>query len=65
MRFVIVALLATGCVRVQPYQRETLARRDMELGAFDPITRGEDHARSYREGSTGGGRASAGGCGCN
>jgi hypothetical protein len=37
----------------------------MELGAMSNLTSGEEHARAYREGSTGSARAKAGGCGCN
>ena len=62
-----VALLLTlaGCVRVAPYERETLARRDMDSGRDAELRAGEDHARAYREGSSGGGAVSSGGCGCN
>ncbi len=61
----LVMVLASGCVRVQAYQRGTLARRDMELGAGSELGRGEEHARQYREGAAGGGSGKAGGCGCN
>ncbi len=61
----IVALGGAGCARVQAHQRGTLARPDMELGAFGTLTGGEDHARAYREGSSGSSRTKAGGCGCN
>lgn len=54
-----------GCARVAPYERETLARRDMELGENAELTAGEEHAVAYREGSSGGGTAKGGGCGCN
>lgn len=69
-RFLVFVLLlavaaGSGCLRVQAHQRGTLARPDMELGAFSDLQGGEDHARAYREGSTGGARAKAGGCGCN
>jgi hypothetical protein len=47
------------------YQRGTLARPDMELGAGEDLSRGEEHARAYREGAIGGGGGKAGGCGCN
>jgi hypothetical protein len=57
--------LLGGCHRVAAYQRETLARPDMELGAAPDLGQGEDHARAYREGATGGGTGKAGGCGCN
>lgn len=54
-----------GCARVAPYERETLARRDMQLAEDPELTFGEEHANEYREGSTGGGPAKGGGCGCN
>lgn len=60
-----LATAATGCTRVKPYERGTLARPDMELGGDRNLSAGEDHARTYREGSTGGTRVKAGGCGCN
>jgi Domain of unknown function (DUF4266) len=56
---------ATGCARVAPYERETLARRDMEMGGDADLAAGEEHAVAYREGSSGGGDAKGGGCGCN
>jgi hypothetical protein len=54
-----------GCARVAPYEREILARRDMEMGAHSDLAAGEEHAVAYREGSSGGGDAKGGGCGCN
>jgi hypothetical protein len=54
-----------ACASVAPYERETLSRSDMELSAHPELRAGEDHARSYREGSSGAGRARGGGCGCN
>lgn len=64
MRLSVVLLIASGCATVAPYERETLARSDMQLGS-SALTSGEEHARAYREGSMGGGPASGGGCGCN
>jgi hypothetical protein len=61
----VVALALPGCARVAPYERGTLARRDMALGADGDVTAGEEHAIAYREGSSGGGSAQGGGCGCN
>ena len=58
-------LVAGGCARVAPYERETLARPDMVLGANPDLAAGEEHGLAYREGSSGGGDAKAGGCGCN
>ncbi|MCG5055985.1 MAG: DUF4266 domain-containing protein [Myxococcales bacterium] len=55
----------TGCLRVPPYLRETLARRDMTLGREAALRAGERHAQAYREGASGGGEVRSGGCGCN
>ncbi len=67
LALVLLAGLAAGagCHRVSANQRETLARPDMELGAAPELGAGEEHARGYREGATGGGAGKAGGCGCN
>lgn len=61
----LTALAAAGCHRIGANQRGTLARPDMELGAAPELSSGEEHARGYREGATGGGQSKAGGCGCN
>ena len=65
----MVALVAlggtTGCVTTQPWERERLASGYMQLGKGTPLAAGEEHALSYREGSSGGGAAKGGGCGCN
>ncbi len=55
----------TGCVRVAPYERGTLAREDMALAEDPDLSAGPEHAREYREGSSGGSSAKGGGCGCN
>lgn len=67
MKLAIALLLiaGTGCHRISANKRETLARPDMELGAAPELSAGEEHARGYREGATGGGTGKAGGCGCN
>jgi Domain of unknown function (DUF4266) len=64
----LVLLFACGvgaCARVAPYERGTLARSDMELGKNPDLSAGEEHGIAYREGSSGGGDAKGGGCGCN
>lgn len=58
-------LSATACATVAPYERERLARPDMELGRNGDARAGEEHATAYREGSSGGMGSSGGGCGCN
>ena len=68
----LLALVATAlslsmgaCATVAPYERERLARPDMELGRNADAKAGEEHATAYREGSSGGMGSSGGGCGCN
>lgn len=62
----VMFLAVSGCARVAPHQRGTLARRDMQVGANPDLTAGEEHATAYREGSSGGvAAARGGGCGCN
>lgn len=60
-----LALGAGACATVAPYERERLARPDMELGRNADARAGEEHATAYREGSVGGLGSSGGGCGCN
>jgi hypothetical protein len=57
--------MSTACVRVAPYERERLSRKDMALGQHADLVAGEEHAVAYREGSSGSGEAKGGGCGCN
>jgi len=61
----IVLVLASACATVPPYERETLARRDMQLQRNPDAAAGEQHATAYREGSSGAEGTSGGGCGCN
>ncbi len=62
---VVVVLGCSACATVAPYQRETLARPDMQLERNGDLAAGEEHATEYREGSGGAVGASGGGCGCN
>ena len=66
IRFVsLILVLATGCVTVQPYEREVLARPDMQLDSNAALGHAEGHAIEVREGSSGGLGGGGGGCGCN
>ena len=59
------ALACAACATVQPYERERLAKRDMQLEREPDASAGESHAVAYREGSSGATGATGGGCGCN
>jgi hypothetical protein len=63
--FLLGLTTAGGCATVAPYERETLAREDMQLERNPDAMAGEQHAVNYREGSSGAVGASGGGCGCN
>jgi len=63
----VIALPACSpaLVRVQPYERGTLAKPVM-ADSLDPLeTAMTDHAYFSREGSSGGAGVGGGGCGCN
>jgi hypothetical protein len=56
---------AAGCATVEPWERETLARGDMQFQGAPELRIAEAHATDVREGSAGGFDAAGGGCGCN
>jgi uncharacterized protein DUF4266 len=54
-----------GCAGVQPWQRDVLARPDMQIVA-DPVeAAADDHIYFSKEASSGGQGFGGGGCGCN
>jgi hypothetical protein len=65
LALVFLLLALSACATVPPYERETLARRDMALQRNPDASAGESHATAYREGSSGAEGTSGGGCGCN
>ncbi len=62
----VLLLLSLGaCVRVRPWEREHLARRQLDFGAERGEARFKGHLYETREGSRGGNGEPGGGCGCN
>jgi|TARA_B100001063_G_scaffold121702_1_gene113646 hypothetical protein len=60
----ISILFASGCTTVKPWQRGYLAKDVM--GTQDSLRASLDnHIYFSKEGSSGGGQAAGGGCGCN
>jgi hypothetical protein len=60
-----LALAASGCTTVKPYERELLAKRIMTFGP-DPYEDVLDlHMLEAREAAAGGYGSAGGGCGCN
>ncbi len=64
---IAAAALASGCssIGVKPWQRDVLAREEMQLDA-DPLDAAiDDHMYFSKEASSGGRSFAGGGCGCN
>jgi hypothetical protein len=63
----VVGLLLTlaSCAGVRPEDKEHLAEPAMTWGDEGLAAEHEQHVLDNREGSTGGGEARGGGCGCN
>jgi hypothetical protein len=59
-----VCVLAS-CATVRPEDREKLADPAMSFDSAAMAARQKQHLVDNREGSTGGGTAKGGGCGCN
>ena len=65
--FAILVLLscATGCTKVQPWQKGNLARSHMAFDPNPPQAQFQQHVYQSKEGSSGGYGVGGGGCGCN
>lgn len=61
----VAVLLTSGCVRVNPAQRELLADPSMQPAPQPQIDQADKHTANVREGSGGADGTAAGGCGCN
>jgi len=58
-------LLLDGCAGVQPWDRDVLARPEMQI-VSDPVeAAADDHIYFSKEASSGGKGFGGGGCGCN
>jgi len=64
---VSVAVIASGCTSmgVKPWQRDMLAREDMQLDSNPLDAAIDDHMYFSKEASSGGRSFAGGGCGCN
>lgn len=60
-----VLLSFVGCVRVKPYQRETLSRPALQTSPWPGVERNDLHVLGVREGTRGATGNAGGGCGCN
>ena len=67
MRYLLILLLVfvTGCETVQPWERGTLARPEMQWQDDEMEGRLREQDHTSKEASSGGSGAAGGGCGCN
>ena len=62
---ILFSVVATGCARVKPYERELLAKPMMLFQADPHEDVLDNHMLEAREGAAGGYGSAGGGCGCN
>jgi hypothetical protein len=65
-RLILIAALAvtaSGCVTVKPWERDLHAREDMQPNGLDIAI--DEHIYFSKEASSGGRGFGGGGCGCN
>ena len=65
LAFICAALAGCANLGVQPWEREALARDDMQLDSHALDTAFDDHIYFSKEGTSGGRGFGGGGCGCN
>ncbi len=65
--FLLLVISLTGCANwgVDPWDRDLLAEKPMQFGSDSVDDAYTDHIYFSKEGSSGGGGFSGGGCGCN
>ena len=61
----ISVLFSSGCTAVKPWQRGYLAKDVMSTSQDSLRNSLDNHIYFSKEGSSGGGQAAGGGCGCN
>ena len=61
----LASLLAAGCGTVKPWQRDLLARQQMQIVPSPMLHAVDQHVYFSKEGSAGGQDVGGGGCGCN
>ncbi|MGA7710796.1 MAG: DUF4266 domain-containing protein [Rhizomicrobium sp.] len=62
-----LAILCSACSSLgpKPWEKDLMARKEMQLGAYSQLTAAEEHIYFSKEASSGGRGFAGGGCGCN
>ncbi|MBV1882981.1 MAG: DUF4266 domain-containing protein [Pseudomonadales bacterium] len=61
----IISSFSTACTTVNVWERDVLSKREMSWQVSPMESDFKSHVYSAKEGSSGGGQAAGGGCGCN
>ena len=61
----VIALIASGCAEIKPWQRNILAQPEMQLDRDPMDSYVDQHVYFSKEAATGGRGIGGGGCGCN
>ena len=61
----VLSLLACSDTNIKPWEREQLAKKEMQFNSSKISSAMETHFYYSKEGSSGGQGFSGGGCGCN
>ena len=59
------APLKDNFVGPQPWEKDIMARKEMQVDAYSFLSAAEDHVYFSKEASSGGRGFAGGGCGCN
>ena len=64
---VVLTLSCTACTSIgpKPWEKDLLARPEMQLNPYPLQTASDEHIYFSKEGSSGGRSFAGGGCGCN
>jgi hypothetical protein len=65
MSLALLAAAGCGTVGVKPWERDLMARRDMQFDGESLDAKLDDHLYFSKEASSGGRSFGGGGCGCN
>lgn len=63
--WLMIFAVLTGCTTVQPWERGTLAKKEMQWQGDVMDVRFRSQTYTSKEASSGGAGAAGGGCGCN
>lgn len=61
----LILLTCAGCSTVEPWERGSLAKKEMQWQTDPMEATLQDHIYYSKEASSGGSGAAGGGCGCN